>query len=145
MMMPKYSRYRSAQVMYAVLCLYYGLAFMLAGLAGMTAMEPDDYGTLAVSYEIEAMAGVQLFAATLLMMGIILNGRWKWSPAVRMGSALCLAGLCGFLSYSAFPAPNGWPVGIYCSGFAMAGLIVAWWGLVDLRAVQKWGSDGTAA
>lgn len=140
--MSKLTRFRSAQWALAILALYYGSAFFIAGMSGLQAMAPQDYGDLAVSFEIEAMAGVQLSAALMLSFGLLFNGRWRWSAAMRLAGAVALAALCAMLSASALEAANGWPVAIYCSGFAGFGVLVAWWNLVDLRAAIFWWPDG---
>ncbi len=143
--MYKLTRWKPAQWSFALLALFYGFAFFLAGISGLQAMAPDDYGDVAVSLEIEAMAGVQLTASMMLAVGLLFNGRWRWSAALRLAGATMLVGMCAMLSWSAASAPNGWPVAIYCSGFAVFGAVVAWWNLVDLRAAILWWHDGQAA
>jgi len=140
----KLTKHKPAQWAFAALALFYGFAFFVAGISGLQAMAPQDYGDLAVSFEIEAMAGIQLTSAMMLAFGLLFNGRWRWSSALRMVGAVILAALCLMLAWSACGAPNGWPVAIYCGGFAVFGLVVAWWNLVDLRAAILWWHDGKA-
>jgi len=141
----KLTRYKPAQWAFAGLALFYGFAFFVMGVAGWQAMSPQDYGDLAVSFEIEAMAGIQLCGAMMVALGLLFNGRWRWSPAFRLAGAVVVSALCVMLAYSSFMAPMGWPTGIYCTGFAGFGLLVAWWNAVDLRAAIFWGAHGKAA
>lgn len=131
----KLAQSKSAQVAFAVLALFYGAAFLaISGILGMSAVSPADYGETAVSFEIEAMAGMQLSGALLMISGLLINGRWRWSALVRLCGALVVVGLCGLLAWSAGSAPNGWPVAIYCTGFMCFGCVICWWNLVDFRA-----------
>lgn len=141
----KLTRWKAAQWAFAGLALFYGFAFFVAGVSGLQAMAPDDYGDVAVSLEIEGMAGVQLTASLMLALGLLFNGRWRWSAALRLAGALILIAMCVLLAVSAAMAPTGWPVAIYCTGFAGFGAVVAWWNLVDLRAAILWWHDGKAA
>ena len=132
------SRYRQAQVCFAALAMFYGVAFFAASHAGINAMDGDSYGALAVSAPIKAWSTAQLAGAFVLSMGIVLNGRWRWSCAARLAGALIVVGLVSVLSWSAFQAPKGWPVGVFCLGFAGFGAIVAGWNMVDLAGAIRW-------
>ena len=135
----KLTRYKSAQWTFAGLALFYGFAFFIFGVMGMQAMDPGQYGEVAVSLEIEAIAGVQLCGALMMAFGLMFNGRWRWSPGFRLAGSIVVAMICALLAWSAFGAPNGWPMGVLCAGFACLGVIVAWFNLVDLRAAIFWG------
>jgi len=133
--MYKLARSKSAQAAFAAMAFFYGAAFLLvSGVFGMSAMSPGDYGSIAVGFEIEAMAGVQLSGAMMMICGLLINGRWRWSALARLIGSVVITALCLGLSYSAVGAPNGWPVAIYCVGFALMGFAVIWWNLVDFRA-----------
>ena len=131
----KLAQSKSAQVAFALMALFYGAAFlMVSGVFGMSAVSPADYGDTAVGFEIEAMAGMQLSGALLMLIGLMINGRWRWSALVRLIGAAVITSLCALLAWSAVSAPNGWPVAIYCTGFMLMGATVCWWNLVDFRA-----------
>jgi len=136
----KLARHKGAQAAFVALALFYGFAFFAFAVAGFQAMEPETYGQTAVSGEVEAWAGLQLSGAMMLAIGLLINGRWRWSAALRFSGAAVVACLCGVLSASAMTAPSGWPIALYCAGFGGYGAIVAWWGLVDLRAAMIWGA-----
>lgn len=136
----KYSRHKSAQVAFGLLALFYGFAFFGAAVAGWNAMLPQQFGELAVSGEVEAWAGLQFCASVILALGLMVNGRWRWSAGLRMFGAGIITALCLVLSYSAFTASEGVAFMIYCAGFAGMGGVVTWWNLVDLRAAMLWGS-----
>ena len=102
----KLAQSKSAQVAFACLALFYGAAFLaVSGVLGMTAVSPADYGETAVSFEIEAMAGMQLSGALMMITGLMINGRWRWSALVRLCGAAVLVGLCALLAWPAASAP----------------------------------------
>jgi hypothetical protein len=136
------TRYKQWQAFFGTLSLFFGAVFFLAGHAGVNAMAPEQYGDLAVSATVRAWATAQLSAAFILCMGIVLNGRWRWSPAARLAGVSVLILLMTMLAASAFSAPEGWPVGVFCTGFALWGLPVVWWNLVDLIGAVRWGRHG---
>lgn len=138
----KLSRHKSAQTAFGALALFYGFGFFGAAMAGWDAMMPQQFGELAVSAEVEAWAGMQFCASVMLALGLLVNGRWRWSPALRMVGAGVIAALCAVLSLSAFTAPEGTAFFIFCTGFAVFGGVVAWWNLVDLRSAMMWGAGG---
>lgn len=126
---------KSAQWAFALMAFYFGVMFLMASwVLGMSAVAPTDYGDLATSFEIKAMAGVQMAGAMAVLMGLLINGHWRWSALLRLSGCSVIVALCLMLAASSFMAENGWPVGIYCTGFAGFGLAVAWWNLVDFRA-----------
>jgi len=137
----KFARHKGAQVTFSGMALFYGFAFFAAAISGWDAMFPSQFGDTAVKAEVEAWAGAQLGASVILAMGLMINGRWRWSPALRLAGATVISALCWGLAVSAFTAPEGWPVAVYCAGFGGLGAIVAWWNLVDLRAAIFWGHD----
>lgn len=126
---------------FSALALFYGFAFFGAAIAGWNAMIPDQFGELAVSGEVEAWAGLQLCSAMLLALGLLINGRWRWSPLLRMIGAGFITLICGLLAYSASTASEGVAFFVYCSGFCAHGALVTWWNLVDLRSAMMWGAD----
>jgi hypothetical protein len=137
----KLAEYKQAQCVFGLLALYCGFAFLFLGLMGLSAMAPDQYGNLATTYEIEAMASVQFSAAMLFCIGLLINGRWRWSSVLRLIGAGVVTALCAALAYGSLLAPDGWPFAVYLVGFAGYGAIVIWWNLVDLRAAIFWGAD----
>jgi len=136
----KLSRHKSTQAAFGLLALFYGFAFFGAAIAGWNAMLPQQFGEISVSGEVEAWAGVQLSASVMLALGLLINGRWRWSAVLRMVGAGFITLICGILSYSAFSAPEGVAFTIYCAGFCGFGAIVTWWNLVDLRSAMLWGA-----
>ena len=137
------ARYRQYQIAFGGTCLFYGVVFFILGYWGVNAMDPEVYGEVAVSGEIEAWATMQLALSFILCMGIAMNGTWRWSSAARLAGSLGLVALLLVLGVSALGAPNGWPVGVFCLGFAgVQGAPVVWWNLVDLIAAFRWGQNG---
>jgi len=137
----KFSHHKSAQCTFGALALFYGIGFFFAAIAGWDAMLPQQFGELAVSGEVEAWAGLQFSASMMMALGLLINGRWRWSAALRFAGSAIITLLCCILAYSAWTASEGVAFMIYCAGFALLGAVVAWWNLVDLRAAMLWGAD----
>jgi hypothetical protein len=137
----KLAKYKDYQWTFAIFATYCGAAFLFLGLMGLSAMAPDQYGQLATSYEIEAMAAVQFSAGMMVCIGLLINGRWRWSPALRLVGAIVTGALCGALGAGSYAAPDGWPFTVYLVGFAVFAAVVSWWNLVDLRAAILWGAE----
>jgi len=137
----KFSQHKSAQCAFGALALFYGIGFFFAAVSGWDAMLPQQFGELAVSGEVEAWAGLQFSASMMMALGLLINGRWRWSAGLRLAGAAIISLICVILTYSAWTAPEGVAFMIYCAGFALLGSVVAWWNLVDLRAAMLWGAD----
>lgn len=137
----KFAQNKSAQIDFGGLSLFYGFAFFGFAIGGWDAMLPQQFGELATSGEVEAWAGLQFTASMMMALGLLINGRWRWSAALRLAGSAVITTLCCILSYSAWTAPEGVAFMIYCAGFALLGARVAWWNLVDLRAAMLWGAD----
>lgn len=138
---PKLAQYKQVQWTFAIFATYCGFSFLFLGLMGLSAMAPDQYGQLATSYEIEAMAAVQFTAGLMVCIGLLINGRWRWSPALRLVGSIVIGALCAALGWGSVLAPDGWPFSVYLIGFAAFAAVVAWWNLVDLRAAIFWGAN----
>lgn len=76
------------------------------------------YGEWVVSIDAEIWAGSIMLAAGLFLLGIIINGRWKWSPALRLAGATWHVVTLGVFSISAASAQYGdfmtLAAGVFC-------------------------------
>lgn len=137
--MYKMARFKQWQVVLATQALATSIIMFALGSLGWTAMDPAQYGGMAVSFEIEDMAGLQMCGAAMLACGLLINGRWRWSPALRLLGAAIVTPICVMLAFSAAMAPDGWPITVYLAVFASTLSPLLWWNLVDLRAAIWWG------
>lgn len=78
---------------------------------GMTiypaAMGSEVYGAWAQTFEAEAWAGGYMGGSLLVIYGIHINGRWRWSPFLRIAGYSVLLALFAALAASSFFAPTG--------------------------------------
>lgn len=74
----------------------------LACLMPQVAMSPALYGDFLEIMPESAWGALYFISGSLILAGIIINGRWRRSPVLRMigalGSAMLLSMLAGFLS-----------------------------------------------
>lgn len=137
----KLARHKGIHVAFTALALFYGFAFFALAVSGWNLMYPQQFGDLAVSGEVEAWAGMQLCGSLFMAFGLLINGRWRWSPALRLVGSVIVAALTSVLSYSASTASEGAAFMVYCSGFSTLGWFVSFCALVDFRAALFWGAD----
>lgn len=142
----KLARHKGVHVAFAAMALFYGFAFFTLAVVGINLMFPQQFGELAVSGEVEAWAGMQLCGSLFMAFGLLINGRWRWSPALRLVGSVIVAALTSVLAYSASTATEGAAFMVYCSGFSALGWFVSFCALVDFRAALMWGAeDGRGA
>lgn len=75
---------------------------LIGELSGITTMSPSVYGNLAYQVEAETWAWAFMITSMIYMLGIHINGRWKWSPSLRLVAAAGLFMMNMFLGVSAF-------------------------------------------
>lgn len=96
-----------------------GIAIMFwiaAKLRDTPVMRADTYGVWVTSFDAEVWAASIMVASFVFLMGIIINGEWRWSPALRLAGAvwhvLTLTAFC----VGAFGTANGDPVVMMSAG-----------------------------
>lgn len=75
------------------------------------------YGSFAQTFQAEAWAAGFMGSALLLIYGIHINGRWRWSPVLRIAGLSLLTLLFSGLVASSLSAPTGvviWAFTIPC-------------------------------
>ena len=137
----KLARHKGIHIAFTALALFYGFAFFALAVSGWNLMYTQQFGELAVSGEVEAWAGMQLCGALFMAFGLLINGRWRWSPALRLAGSVIVAALTSVLAYSGSTASEGAAFMVYCSGFSGLGWFVSFCALVDFRAALMWGAD----
>lgn len=97
-------------------------------------MKPETYGQMVVQFPTQFWAGSLMLASGIFLLGIIINGRWKWSPLLRLtGAAWHTATLAAF-SIGGATAPYGENLAISAGVFAAIHFWFAAINLSDLRA-----------
>ncbi len=96
-----------------------GFAFFLASALWPDAMSPEVYGNAAYDISAETWALGFMGNAAAILYGVKINGRWRWSPWLRLVGWAGLAVLFGTLVVSSFTAPFGSVVVIFGAMFAV--------------------------
>ena len=116
---PNLRRHGDSQevLQWAFLVLAFG--FWAAAKAKESPIMPSEvYGAWVVSIDAEIWAGSIMLAASLFLMGIIINGRWRWSPLLRLCGALWHVGTLGIFAISAAGSEYGdfmtLAAGVFC-------------------------------
>lgn len=105
-------------------------------------MKPETYGTLIVQWPTQFWAGSLMLASGLFLLGIIINGRWKWSPFLRLAGATWHCFTLLAFSFGGATAEFGENLAISAGVFAVIHFWFAALNLSDLRFALR--SDNAA-
>lgn len=95
---PMVKRRGVAMLDYSALSFGIGMLFwMVAKWKDAAIMDPKMYGEVATGIPAEWWAGAIMAFSSLTIVGIIINGHWKWSPVLRF-----IGMFFGFVVYSTF-------------------------------------------
>ena len=75
------------------------------------------YGGMAQAVQAEAWAAAFMGASLMMVYGVTINGRWRWSPFLRIAGLVLLSVLFAALALSSLSAPAGvviWAFTIPC-------------------------------
>jgi len=109
------------------------LFWIAAKMRSGPVMPSSIYGDWVVSFDAEVWAASIMLAAFVFLAGIIINGEWRWSPALRLGGALWHCITLGAFVAGAATAQYGDPVVMMCTGAGVVHLWFAWLNCGDLR------------
>lgn len=90
-----------------------GLLFYVAAKVWPDAMPVQVYGQMAYDIAAETWALGFMSASGMVAYGVHINGRWRWSPVLRIVGYMILLMMFAFLVGSAFHAPFGAVVVIF--------------------------------
>jgi hypothetical protein len=133
-------RDRSDQWAFAWRIFACGMLFYIAASIWPDAMPVMVYGEMAYQIEAETWALGFMGSSALLAYGVHINGRWRWSPCVRVAALLFMLALFAYLVASAVMAPAGSVVAIF-GGLFFIPMIVGFLktNLRDLRVRWSYG------
>ena len=106
-------RDRRDQLSFAARIFLCGLLFYIWASMMPGAMAPEVYGQVAFDIEAETWALGYMSASGLIMYGVIINGRWRWSPILRLLGLFALLLMFIILVLSALTATFGSVVAIF--------------------------------
>lgn len=116
-------RDRSDQLNFAVRIFLCGLLFYVWSVMMPNAMPVDVYGKTAFDIQTSVWALGFMSAASLVLYGVIINGRWRWSPLLRLTGFSAILFMFAVLVVSALTAPYGSVVAIFGGIFFIPGII----------------------
>jgi hypothetical protein len=95
------------------------ISMMFWAAATMTdapVMEADTYGVWVTSFRAEVWAASIMLASFVFLLGILINGEWRWSTALRLIGALWHVLTLGAFCAGAWGSAHGNPVVMMCLG-----------------------------
>lgn len=98
---------RPAQWRFALSLFIVGFAFMIAANFTPDAMKPNVYGYIVFDTPAEVWSAGFMAASGLVLYGLHINGRWFWSPVIRVAGYALIAMLFSIIAWSAFHSPDG--------------------------------------
>ena len=116
-------RDRSDQWSFALRMFACGFLFYVASAVWPEAMPVGVYGETAYDIDAEIWALGFMAASGLVLYGVHINGRWRWSPALRIAGLMVLLAMFAFLVASALFAPFGSVIVIFGGLFFIPELI----------------------
>jgi hypothetical protein len=116
-------RDRSDQWSFALRMFGCGFLFFVASSVWPEAMPIGVYGEAAYDIDAETWALGFMAAAGLVLYGVHINGRWRWSPLLRIAGHGFLLAMFAYLVASALFAPFGSVVVIFGGLFFIPELI----------------------
>lgn len=99
-------------------------------------MRPQTYGPWIVTWPTQWWAGSLMLASATFLLGIIINGRWRWSPLLRLIGAAWHSTTLGIFCAGGIVAPYGENLAISSGVFCAVHLWFAAMNAADLR--QAW-------
>jgi len=135
--MHNHMKWKQAQAAYQFPLFMVAVIFWVASQIGVSAMAENVYGELAISIPVKAWAGGLLSASSIYLLGIYINGRWRWSASLRFIGALAHSATFGLFSFSASGTPDGLVVSAFSVVFLWVHLWFAWLNLVDLIGATR--------
>ncbi|MDZ7906411.1 MAG: hypothetical protein U5N55_11995 [Cypionkella sp.] len=123
-------------VSYAFLGL--ALLFWIAARANDDPIMPAIvYGEFVTSLPAEVWAAALMIASTIHILGIVINGEWRWSPVLRFIGATAHCATLSLFTLTSFAAPYGDFFALGCGVFALVYAVFMWWNWCDIRQAGK--------
>ena len=120
------------------------LFFIAAKLKDRPVMPAEVYGDWVVSIDAEAWAASIMLASVVYIVGIVVNGNWRWSPALRVVGALWHVFTLGAFTIGSGAAIYGDNFALGCFVFMLVHGMFVYWNACDLwRAIKAGGAFWT--
>ena len=128
------------QLTLAVLLLWGAMYFTYIALATTEiVMSPEIYGEWVTGFQAEYWSIPMFMGSALHIAGIKINGRWRWSPLVRVAGCLLSSVMLVAFAAGAMGASMGDPVFAFGSIFA---IFYVWFTVLNMgdlaRSIKSW-------
>lgn len=138
---PGLQRHGDSQFVMQCMMLAIAVMFWIAAKAmAAPLMAADTYGAWVTRWPADLWAASIMAASFAFLMGILINGEWRWSSALRLAGAVwhCVTLLA--FCMGAAGAPHGNPVVMMCLGALGVHLWFVWLNVGDLRRSTRRGA-----
>ena len=102
-------------------------------------MAPEIYGEFVTQYPAEYWAASLMLASAVYLAGIIINGNWRWSPALRLTGALWHVATMALFVAGGMSAVHGDVIMIWGASILIVHLFFAAWNIGDLWRAVRYG------
>lgn len=131
-------RHGDSQTVFQVMLLGMALVFWIfAKIKAGPIMSPAIYGDFVTQFDAELWAASLMLASGAYLSGIVINGNWRWSPALRLiGAGWHVATMALFVA-GGMNAVHGDVIMIWGASILIVHLFFVAWNIGDLwRAVR---------
>lgn len=133
-------RHGDSQVVFQIMLLGMALVFwVFAKVNDNPIMAPEIYGDFVTRYPAEWWAASLMLASGAYLAGIMINGNWRWSAAMRLIGAIWHVLTMALFVWGGMGAKHGDVIMIWGASILIVHLFFTGWNAADLwRAVWKW-------
>ena len=129
---------KEQQIIQALMLLMAAIYCIAAATMDGPVMDPKVYGDLVTSVNAEWWSWPIFIASMVYLLGIWINGNWRWSPALRVAGSLYHAVTLALFSYMAFGVSAVNPFVVTSGLLSVTNLVFLGWNLGDLsRAILR--------
>lgn len=108
-------------------------SYIAAKMKDTPVMPAEVYGEWVTSFPAESWATSLMLASAVYLAGIMINGTWKWSPALRLTGAAWHTITLGMFSIGSAEAQFGDLFSLATAIFAAIHAWFCWLNIMDLR------------
>jgi hypothetical protein len=132
-------RHGDSQTVFQAMLLGMALVFWIeAKIEDGPIMAPEIYGDFVTQYPAEWWAASLMLASGCYLAGILINGNWRWSPALRLVGALWHVTTMALFVVGGMDAKHGTVIMIWGASILIVHLFFTAWNVGDLtRAVRN--------
>lgn len=113
------------------------LFFTKAVLSDSPIMPVEVYGEFVTSYPADWWAESLMLASGTYLLGIIINGEWRWSPLLRMVGAGWHCATLTLFTVTSQAAEFGDFFALGTGVFAIVHFVFLWWNVLDFRQSMR--------